>query len=264
MLIAQLSDPHVAVDRPGKIKTLHEAVAHVLALPMRPDVVLVSGDCTDTGTPEEYALLREALAPLTMPVYVLPGNHDRRDEMLNVFGEQGVQGLPGFVQFVVEAGPLRLLALDTHVPGAAGGELDGVRLNWLDERLREAPDSPTLIVMHHPPLLTGLKVMDSIGLAGTAALRDVVARHPQVERLLAGHTHMSAVQRFAGTVVMCAPALEHALLPDLTQPDRLIVQQQPPAYLLHHYRPDTGLTTFTSTVTDAPWETLHTGQRWVG
>ncbi len=262
MLIVQLSDPHIDLHRPEKSGALRRAIDHLLSLPMRPDAVLVSGDCTEHGWTDEYALLRELLRPLTVPTYLIPGNHDDREEFLKAFGPQGTQGLPGFAQFVVELGPVRVLALDTHCPGANGGQLDAPRLGWLAERLGEAPRTPTLIALHHPPLLTGLKVMDSIGLDGTQALQELVGAHPQVEAVVAGHLHMRLVRRFAGTLVMTAPALEYAWLPDLTQPDKLIVQRQPPGYLLHHFTPDTGLTTYASAVSPGPWETLHDGQGW--
>lgn len=263
MLVAQLSDPHINPSKPHKAAALEQAVAHLLELPRRPDAVTVSGDCTDNGTPEEYAAFRALLGPLPMPVYVVPGNHDDRGVMLETFGTQGSSPLPSFMQYVVDVGPLRLIALDTHVPGESGGLLDGPRLDWLSERLEEAPGRPALIFMHHPPLITGLRVMDSIGLEGTEAFREVVARHGQVERILAGHTHMAQTARFAGTLVMTCPGTDHALLPDLTHPEKLVAQAQPPLCLLHEWSEQTGLLTTTSVIERAPLVTLHDGERWV-
>lgn len=263
MLIAQLSDPHLNPGRPHKLEALRAAVAHLLALPMRPDAVLVTGDLADTGTADEYTLFRELTGPLPMPVYVVPGNHDDREVMLEVFGVQGTSPLPGFMQYALDIGPLRLIALDTHVPGQGGGQLDQVRLNWLDERLTEAPTRPTLIFMHHPPLPSGLSVMDRIGLEGADALQDLLWRHPQVERVLAGHTHMAQTRRLAGTLLVTCPGLDFSLLPDLTQSQKLVVQQQPPLCLLHEWREETGLLTYTSVIGQFPLETLHDGQGWV-
>lgn len=263
MLIAQLSDPHLNPSRPHKARALKAAVAYLNALPMRPDAVVISGDLADNGQPEEYALLRELLAPFPMPVFVLPGNHDCREAVLNAFGEQGQSPLPGFVQYAVNLGALRLLALDTLIPEQGAGRLDEVRLRWLEERLNETPHTPTLVFLHHPPMMSGLQVMDSIGLEGTAALRQIISRHPQVERMLAGHTHMSQTTRFAGTLLMTCPGLDATFLPDLTQPQKLVVQMQPPQCLLHHWTPETGMNTYTSAISELSWETLHDGETWL-
>src|SRR4051794_11070850 len=115
MIIAQLSDPHITAE--GPTLPLERAVEHLLRLPARPDVVLVTGDCTNTGGAAEYTRLRELLRPLTMPVYLIPGNHDDRTQLLEAFGTQAASPLDGFVQYVVDGWPVRLIALDTNIPG---------------------------------------------------------------------------------------------------------------------------------------------------
>ena len=94
MVIAQISDPHVTLPREGPSNSdslvhLQRAVEHLTRLPVRPDVVLVTGDCVDDGHPDEYALFQKLVRPLPMPVYVVPGNHDDRAETLRTFGTQG-------------------------------------------------------------------------------------------------------------------------------------------------------------------------------
>src|SRR4029453_16018772 len=137
MLIAQISDMHVKP--PGellykRIDTtgfLERAVAHVMALDPRPDVVLATGDLVDGGKPEEYALLRRLLGPLSMPVYLIPGNHDARDAMREAFADHAYLAKSGFLQYVVEYLPVRLIALDTLVPGKGHGALCDERLHRL-------------------------------------------------------------------------------------------------------------------------------------
>src|SRR5262245_158577 len=122
MIIAQISDPHITdiggqADRGDKAAThLQCAVAHLSRLPAPPDVVLGTGDCVDRGSPAEYERFRELLRPLPMPVYVIPGNHDDRAQLLQAFGTQGTKPLAGFAQYVVDEWPVRLIALDTNVP----------------------------------------------------------------------------------------------------------------------------------------------------
>src|SRR3954467_1190248 len=101
MLIAQITDLHIRP--PGKkaygvVDTeamLRAAVASILAQPLKPDAVIASGDLTDCGLVEEYELLRDCLAPLPMPVYLIPGNHDRRENMRLVFGGNGYLPMTG-------------------------------------------------------------------------------------------------------------------------------------------------------------------------
>lgn len=265
MIIAQISDPHITTtegDESGA--NLQRAVAHLLQLPALPDVVLVTGDCANTGSPAEYERFRSLLSPLTMPVYVIPGNHDDRAVMLEVFGPQGQQPLDGFVQYVVDLGPLRLIALDTNVPGRGEGRLCAERLDWLDARLTEAPTRPTLIFMHHPPFLTGLKPLDQIGLVDTDALGAIIERAPQVERIVAGHVHAPMLRRFHGTIAMSCPATGHAMLPDVNQPERIAVRMERPACLLHIWSDSTALITYTSVIGEqGPVITIHDGEKWI-
>lgn len=262
MLIAQLTDTHLDTRRPHKAAALASAVRHLLNLPVPPDAVIVTGDCADSGSPEEYRLFKELTALLPMPVYVVTGNHDHRTEMLRAFGTQGEQALPNFMQYTVN-GPLRLIALDTHVPGENGGLLCEKRLHWLSERLKEAPDTPTLIFMHHPPLVSALQVMDSIGLRGSEELARIVSQHPQVQRIVAGHTHMTTSLNFAGTTLMTCGATDYSLLPDLSQPSKLVVQMQPAVCLLHHLTAHGDLLSYTSVIGEYPLNTLHDGEKWL-
>jgi 3',5'-cyclic-AMP phosphodiesterase len=157
VLIAQISDTHIKPEGAlayGRIDTsafLARAVDHILHLDPRPDVVLGTGDLVDGGTRDEYTRLRHLLSPLPMPVYLIPGNHDDRDTLRQTFSDYPLMPRDGFIQYVVEDGPLRLIAVDTLLPRAAGGRVDAERLAWLDARLGEAPTKPTMIFMHHPP-----------------------------------------------------------------------------------------------------------------
>lgn len=263
MFIAQLSDTHVDTAQPHKAEALRRAVAFLTTLPRTPDAVLITGDCTEHGLAEEYETFQAALSPLTMPVYVVPGNHDDRAQMLERFPLPG-EGLSGFLQYVVEDRPLRLIGLDTHWPGQGAGQLCAARLTWLDEVLAQAPERPTLLFMHHPPIQSGLQVMDQIGLRGRAELCEVVQRHPQVVRVLAGHVHMPLTAGFAHTTVMTCPGTDATFQPDWAQPHKLVIQYQPPLALLHHWQEGAGLVSFTAAPECAPWVTLHDGQRWAG
>jgi 3',5'-cyclic-AMP phosphodiesterase len=271
MLIAQITDTHIST--PDSVNDRHfrtpehleRAVAHLNRLDPRPDVVLATGDLVERGEPQEYARLRSILDRLTMPVYVVPGNHDSREQLARAFADRGYLPARGFLQYTVEEWPVRLIGLDTHVPREPGGRLCAERLGWLDARLAEAPDRPTLVFMHHPPFVTGMQAMDAMGLEGGSALAEVVGRHPQVERVVCGHVHRAMTRRFAGTVASTSPATAHQLALVLTPARHLAVVMEPPACALHLWLgSEAGLVSHLSVIGDErPPFTLYDGHRWL-
>ncbi len=252
MLIAQMSDTHIrpkGVLAMGRVDTaghLARAVAHVIALRPVPEVVLVTGDLVDAGMAEEYAHLRELLAPLAMPVYLIPGNHDLRDPLRAAFGDHRYLPPGDFIQYVVDDGPVRLVALDTLTPGAPHGELCARRLDWLEERLTES-GKPTILFMHHPPFECGLKEFDEARLnVGADRLGAIVQRRPNVERILCGHVHRPIQMRWAGTIASVAPSTAHQATLGLSPDAPLMYSMEPPAVALHQWRPGVGLVTHLS------------------
>ena len=224
MIIAQITDFHIttpgaAVDRRYRTaEHLAAAVAHVNALGVRPDVVVATGDLVHGGTVAEYERLHALLAPLAMPVYVIPGNHDDRASLRTVFSDHHYLPRDGpYLHYIVEDYPLRLMALDTVVPGEIGGALCAARLGWIEARLAEAPARPTFVLMHHPPFRTGIGWADradgAAGLGGADSFGDIVARHPEIERIVCGHLHRPIEARWRGTVASTAPATAHQLGP---------------------------------------------------
>jgi 3',5'-cyclic-AMP phosphodiesterase len=207
-LLVQLSDPHIGATWADgdSVAGLTAAVESVRRLPDDLDAVLMSGDLAENAADGEYELVRELLAQLGVPVYALPGNHDHRDTLRRHFDLPGAVGTP--VQYSVNLGPLRLVALDSTSPGEDRGELDADRLGWLDAELARAPDRLTLLALHHPPASTGIAAWDEIGLpaADRRALGDVLERHPQVRRIAAGHVHRTMTAELAGRAVLAVPS----------------------------------------------------------
>jgi 3',5'-cyclic AMP phosphodiesterase CpdA len=185
---------------------LAAAVEAVRRLHPQPDVVIVTGDLADHASDQEYEQVKNLLGALDAPVHVLPGNHDDRSQLRGHFGLQGSTGEP--VQYVVELDRLRIVMLDTTIPGQDPGELDRPRLEWLEAQLAARPDAPTLLAMHHPPLLTGVPAWDALSLAAAdrAALGEVVQGHPQVHRITAGHVHRTIAAEIGGVPVLTVPS----------------------------------------------------------
>lgn len=244
MLIAQISDLHV---RPqgktcyGQVDSnamLARAVAAIAALDPLPDVVIASGDLTDCGLEEEYAVLDEILSGLSMPVFVVPGNHDRRERLRAAMARRhGYLPADGFLNFAVDGFPVRLIGLDSTIPGETHGALCDERLAWLSARLAEGGGKPTLLFMHHPPFPTGVRAMDAIGMRdGMAELAAIVRRHPEIERVVCGHHHRPIQTRWSGTLGVVAPSTAHQVVLDLRdgEPTRFVME--PPGLALHLWR----------------------------
>ncbi len=256
MIVAQLTDPHIVAPGAllyGRVDTaafLSRAVAELNRLDPLPDVTVLTGDLVDRGETVEYEHLRALLAPLAMPVFVIPGNHDAREPLRRAFAGDGYLPEEGFLQFVIDDYPVRLVALDTLIPGDHRGALCGERLAWLERTLGAAPERPTLLLMHHPPFVTGIDFMDRFGLQSAGDLAAIVARHSQVERILCGHLHRAIDRRFAGTVAGTAPSTAHQIRLNLVPDAPLRFMFEPPGYQLHVWREDCGLVSHTAVVGD--------------
>jgi 3',5'-cyclic AMP phosphodiesterase CpdA len=252
LIIGQISDLHVS--RRGEIlygvidtgAALRRCVDSILALERWPDLVLVTGDLAEGGLREEYRELRSLLAPLPMPWYVIPGNHDDRTVMRDCFRDHGyLQQWAAFAQYAIDDWPLRIVALDTVIPGEPGGRLCEERLDWLERTLAREPGKPTAIVMHHPPFRTWIEHMDAMALESPGALAEVLSRHAQVQCILCGHLHRPIEARFAGIPASTCPSPAHQVALDLepSAPARLILE--PPAYRLHLWSAETGVVSHT-------------------
>jgi 3',5'-cyclic-AMP phosphodiesterase len=242
MLIAHLSDPHLC--QPG---TLYQSVLDTntrFAEALRqvaefsPDLVLLSGDITERGEPGEYALARDLLGTLAMPILAIPGNHDDREAF-----RTGLSGLPNLIPLAatgplhaVAEGPVRVIGLDVTVPGHHHGQFDAAHADWLETTLSQAPDRPTLLMLHQPPFATGMGYVDDYRCFGADLLAEVLARHRQVMRLLAGHVHRFTLTEFAGRPALTAPATATSLALRLTPGAKPASFTEPAAMLLHLWR----------------------------
>jgi 3',5'-cyclic-AMP phosphodiesterase len=241
MTIVQMTDLHVVAKNRlcyRRIPTnaqLAEAVAHINSLDPVPDAIIATGDLTDHGRAEEYEMLREILMDLIPPVFVIPGNHDRREMLLNAF--PGNDYLPPrdapFINYVIERFPLRLIGLDTTVPGYDYGMVCEERLRWLEATLNGRPDSPTVIFMHHPPFRTGVQWMDAAGLRGGRKMEQLVSRHRQVVRVVCGHIHRPIYVGWAGTIASSCPSTCHQCPLNLTGRGGLEYIMEPRAVQIH-------------------------------
>lgn len=253
MLIAHLTDPHVGLtsgptcpplDPAG---ALRRALAHVRALRPAPELLLLTGDLTDSGRATDYALIRELLET-ELPgvsaggprVLAIPGNHDLRERMLATLGDflPVAADAPAPCICVHERHQgLHLIGLDTVVPGQPHGMLEDAQLAWLERQLAACADAPVLLFMHHPPLTSGISAMDGSGLRnGRDELGRLVARHGGVQMILAGHIHRPITGVLGGAPVLVAPSTSHQLELDLRPGAPLAVRMEPPMIGLYEWR----------------------------
>ena len=255
MLIAQITDTHIKL--PGKLAykkvdtaaMLRRCVDELLALKPQPDLILLTGDLVDLGRPEEYDHLKSILAPIRQRIIAIPGNHDARDAMRDAFAGEGYLPDSGFLQFAIDEYPLRLIGLDTVIPGEGGGELCAERLGWLDDTLQQKPDTPTLVMMHHPPFVTGIGHMDRIGLKGREAFTGIMARHPQVQLILCGHLHRTIRADIGGRAALTCPSPAHQVALDIDENAPSCFRMEPPGFMLHWWH-DNRLVTHTAVIGD--------------
>lgn len=253
--LAQITDLHIVEadalinGRVNGNALLARAVAAINRLQPRPDALLITGDLTDNGRPAEYAALRQLLAPLTMPIYLIPGNHDKRTALREAFSDHDYLPASGELYYLVEHfAPLRVIALDTVLPGASHGHLSSEQLAWLDQRLAEAPSAPTVVMMHHPPFTVGMG-MDRIRCQNGDEVAAVLANYHHVERLLCGHCHRFIQRRWANTLATIMPGTAHQVGLDLLQRGEQIVME-PAAIALHRWFDGGGLVSHISYVDD--------------
>ncbi len=237
-VLLQISDPHLGAEWSDgdPAARLRAAVAAIGELPEPPDAILLSGDVTDHAEPAEYEAALAELAPLRAPLFALPGNHDARGPLREAFG------IPGDgeerIDYSAELGPLRLVVLDSTVPGEVAGAIGAEALAWLDAELAAAPGLPTVLALHHPPLATGIPAWDAInvGAAERAALGKVVGRHPQVRAIVGGHLHAARASALAGRPVIAVPSVLEQAPPEFgvdAQPGFAPYPPHPPGYAVH-------------------------------
>ena len=241
MLIAQISDLHVKAEGTllyGQVDAYGLAAAaieRIAAFRPRPDAVVVTGDITNDGTADDFAAAARLLGRLAVPVFAIVGNHDRREAARRALGSLAPLPAEGPLAYAADAGPIRLVALDSLVEGHGHGALGPEQIAWLERTLAAASDRPTLVLVHHHPFACGIEFMDRIALEDADALAAVIARHPQVLRILCGHVHRAVQALYAGTVAMTAPATGVQVVLDLRPGAPSRWTPEPPAFLVHRW-----------------------------
>lgn len=242
MLIAQITDIHLGLDPDDPAESnrlrLDRVLGRIRAMRPLPDLLLATGDLVDKGDVESYQKLLAAFETLPFPAHCGVGNHDDRARFFEVFSETPVSG--GFVQYVIEGSPVRLIVLDTLAVGRHSGAFCAARAAWLRARLAEERTQPTLIVLHHPPINTGVAWLATNPKGSwVRRLREAIEGADNIVGFVAGHVHRAIASGWAGRPMIVAPPVSSPLALDLSPidperpDDRPMVIEGPPGFALH-------------------------------
>lgn len=256
-VIIHVSDPHFLAGgaplggRYDVEANFARTLEAIRAVHPHPAAIVITGDLADLGEPDAYRRLRAAVEPvaaeLGTTVVWVAGNHDERPALRA--GLLDLQPTQEPVTGVWDLDGLRLIALDTSVPGWHHGDLDDAQLSWLAEVLREPAPHGTLLAMHHPPLPSHLPLFDILELRHQDELAEVI-RGTDVRGILAGHLHYSSHGMFAGVPVSVSSATCYTM--NVARPAAEVNgMDAAQAFEIVHVRPDT-ITHTVVPVIDAP------------
>lgn len=237
VLIAQLSDTHVVAR--GSDAELHvdnnaqvaEAIDSLCAETPAISAVVVSGDVTNDGRSDEFAMFADLCAPIEMPLLPIPGNHDDRSLLRSTFPDVGWEEAD-HASWVAEVAGVRVIGLDSTRAGEDGAEFDDERAAWLSEVLAAAFDGPTLLAMHHPPFITGIGWMDDAGFLGLDLFRSAIAGSA-VDRIMCGHLHRPMTSTVGGVVAQVGISPVQHIALDLDPDSGIALVRDPIGYQIH-------------------------------
>jgi Icc protein len=238
--VVQLTDCHLFADPQAELKgvVVRETFERVLAAVESDfadaDRLILTGDLTHDEQPATYQFLRDRLASWPGRLRVLPGNHDRRDVMRDVFGERIVPLYERNV-FMDDVAEWRLIGLDSQVPGSLHGELGEAQRGWLRERLSERPARPTCLFLHHPPVDVQSPWLDRIRLFDAESLLELTRSFSQVRAVVCGHVHQEFESAVGAVTVQATPSTGVQFRP---RRETLEVDTAPPGFRVFEFHSD--------------------------
>lgn len=234
--IAQVTDIHLFAESEQCLlgvpttQSFGALLAQLRSLDPQPDLLLLTGDLSQDGTRESYDRLQTLLAPLNIPVYWLPGNHDRAETM-----ERALTHPLFLPDKSFQLGNWQFILLDSQDSGYVHGRLSLESLNWLDRELQANPTVPTLVALHHPPFTVDSTWLDTSTLQNSSALFEVLDRYSQVKLVVFGHIHQEFQHQRNGVTYLGTPSTCIQFEPKSTS---FALGQQTPGFRLIELEPN--------------------------
>jgi len=247
MRFVHISDLHFSVNvsdfpmlRKNLVVALKMLVDDIKSIEEHLDFVTITGDLAQIGDFNSYKQLKKLLNMLSIPVYVVPGNHDDPMALGEVFNDDDVQHINGFSDYCIDVNGVQLLGINSQILGKEPGKLSELQLSWIEEKLENTNYSRHIILMHHPPFLTGFSGYDeTIQLSGRIALGDIIENSSSKIIILSGHIHkpFQAVWRGANCYIAGAPCFQLGNAVPFGVGQQEIVDE-PYAYYIHSIHED--------------------------
>lgn len=209
-----MSDTHILCENKSLYASspaykLTKAVESINKYQNDADFVVITGDLSNDGALESYKILKDIVDKLTIPYYLILGNHDNRENYLKVFNKQLTA--QKFVHFSKIIDNSLLLFLDTLDPNSHSGYLCKSRLEWLENKLEENKNLPAYIFMHHPPIFVHHNFMDGMGLKNKDEFWKIIGKSKNVKHIFFGHVHMVTHGLFNGIGYSSTRSTNHQL-----------------------------------------------------
>lgn len=215
--LLQLTDSHLRAAPDGRIKNWITQQSFELALDAAldgqalPDVILATGDLSQDGSRASYRRLRDTLAPLGVPVYCIPGNHDDPEVMA-----EELSAPPFYCCGDHRLGDWRLVMLSTWDGDRGGGRLSELELQRLDRTLASSAEPHVLVVLHHHPVPIG-SWLDKVGLDNADEFLAVADRCERLRAILWGHVHQEHDSVRRGVRMLGTPSTCFQFVPRVFQ-----------------------------------------------
>ena len=238
--ILQLTDLHLFTDTEAKLRgvptrasltdVLQSIQTGIEAGEQHYDCLVITGDVAHDELATTYTslrdLLKRTLGTLGERCLVVPGNHDNRAGMRQVFGQSDMSDC-GWVGFSQQIGDWRLIGLDSHIQGEVSGKVGRQQLAWLKCELTKHATQPTIVFLHHPPFIVQCRWLDSISLQEPQQFMDMIHSFPQVRVVSTGHVHQDYSIHKGNVEFMTSPSTAAQFQPGS---DELTFENTPPGY----------------------------------
>jgi Icc protein len=248
MLIAQVTDSHV--EAPGVIAhgrydaraLLGRALKQIAAMTPKVDFILHTGDITHHGDVAVNRDVRAMLEATGLPYAVMQGNHDETEPLRQAYADTPWMPKSGFLHFVIDDFPARIICLDTKIPNEVPGTLCEERLGWLEQQLGAGGTRPTMLAMHHPAFRIGRPFSDKRPFRNADKFAALLARYPNVSLVVAGHVHCTLQARIGNAVAIAAPSTAYQFYMDRREDASISLVDEPPGFYVHDWSEAHGFT----------------------